>query len=160
MFSALRQNSLLYILDKNNKPTLKVGQVVSTSSPNYFNNINPYIDVTVIIDGSNAEIKKLPANLSITTSESDSNLVVSESRELMCTEVENMIKNSKQIVESIDYHKSVIESGEEMLAKLNPNIAKQKEQENRISNLETSVGDVKSDVKDIKTMLSELLNKK
>lgn len=160
MFSALRQNSLLYILDKSNKPTLKIGQVVSTSSPNYFNNINPYIDVTVIIDGSNAEIKKLPANLSITTSESDSNLVVSESRELMCTEVENMIKNSKQIVESIDYHKSVIESGEEMLAKLNPNIAKQKEQENRISNLETSVGDVKSDVKDIKTMLSELLNKK
>lgn len=160
MFSALRQNSLLYILDKSNKPTLKIGQVVSTSSPNYFNNVNPYIDVTVVIDGANADIKKLPANLSITTSENDSNLVISESRELMCTEVENMIKNSKQIVDSIDYHKSVIECGEDMLAKLNPNIAKQKEQEGRISNLETSVGDVKSDVKEIKTMLSELLNKK
>lgn len=160
MFSALRQNSLLYILDKSNKPTLKIGQVVSTSSPNYFNNVNPYIDVTVIIDGANADIKKLPANLSITTSETDPNLVISESRELMCTEVENMIKNSKQVVESIDYHKSVIECGEDMLIKLNPSIAKQKEQEGRISNLETSVGDVKSDVKEIKTMLSELLNKK
>lgn len=35
MFSALRQGSVVYILEKGENPVLKVGQVVSITQPNY-----------------------------------------------------------------------------------------------------------------------------
>lgn len=38
MFSALRQGSVLYILEKGENPALKVGQVASITQPNYNNN--------------------------------------------------------------------------------------------------------------------------
>nr|DAH97508.1 MAG TPA: hypothetical protein [Caudoviricetes sp.] len=38
MFSALRQGSVIYILEKGENPTLKVGQIVSITQPNYSNN--------------------------------------------------------------------------------------------------------------------------
>lgn len=33
MFSGLRTNSIFYVLDKSNEPTLQIGQVVSVSNP-------------------------------------------------------------------------------------------------------------------------------
>ena len=33
MFQGLRQNSIFYVLDKTNEPTLTIGQVVSVSNP-------------------------------------------------------------------------------------------------------------------------------
>lgn len=38
MFSALRQGSILYILEKGEKPSMKVGQVMSVTQPTYNNN--------------------------------------------------------------------------------------------------------------------------
>lgn len=156
MFNALRQNSLFYILDKNNTPTLKIAQVISVSSPQYYGNINPTVDVTVKYNGENLEFKQLPANMNIANS---NNVVVSESKDAMCTEVESMIKTSQQIIDSIDYHKTVIEKGDEILAKLNPRFAKEKEQEIKIKDLESKVGNIEQGISDMKTMMSELLNK-
>jgi hypothetical protein len=56
MFSALRQGSLLYILDKS-VPSLKIGQVVSVSSP--LNQFGAYgmtqstVDITVKVEDKN-----------------------------------------------------------------------------------------------------------
>lgn len=38
MFSALRQGSVLYILEKGETPSLKIGQVTSVTQPNYNSN--------------------------------------------------------------------------------------------------------------------------
>lgn len=44
MFQGLRQNSILYILEKNGVPKLKVGQVVSVSNPMpKFGTLNPQL---------------------------------------------------------------------------------------------------------------------
>lgn len=157
MFSALRQGSQFYILEKSGKPLLQIGTVQSVSSP-LFNTYNNSVDVTVLINGESVDFKQLPTALSI-ANYNNGNTIVSESRELMCNEVELLIKNSKDILESIPYHEEVVESGEEMLKQLSPQYAKQKDQEDKINNLETKVGSMESKLDNIASMLTQALNK-
>lgn len=166
MFSALRQGNLFYILDKGDSPKLNVGYVVSVSQPQpKFNaTYQPFgmdntVDITVKVGDENQEFKQLPGHLSIANF-GNSNIVVSETREAMCQEVDTMLRTSKQIIDSVPYHEKVIGSCEEMLKELNPQFAQQKDQEEKISKLETKVGGIENKLEDIKTMLSAALKEK
>ena len=68
-----------------------------------------------------------------------------------------MIRESKQILDSIPHHEAVVIEGEEILKKLNPQFAKQKDQEDKINNLETKVGSMESKLDDISSMLKQAL---
>lgn len=157
MFSTLRQGSPLYILDKGSEPNLQIGTVQNIISPAF----TPYsnsLDITVKVGNDLLDFKQLPTALSI-ANYNNGNTIVSDSREYMSTEVENMIKASKEIIESIPYHEKVIENSEEILKQLSPQYAKQKDQEDKINNLETKVGSMESKLDDIASMLSKALNK-
>lgn len=155
MFSALRSGSTVYILDKGEKPVLKIGQVISATSPNMYSYLNTSsIDINVKVNEDTLEFKQLPSQLNIATY---GNTLISESKEQMCQEVENMIRNSKQIIDSIPHHEAVITEGEEILKQLSPQFAKQKDQEDKINNLETKVGSMESKLDNITTMLSKAL---
>lgn len=155
MFSALRQGSQFYILEKGNNPSLKIGVVQSITSPTMqlYNNT---VDINVKVGDEFLDFKQLPATLSIANY---GNTVVSENKELMCNEVESAIKSSKDIIESIPYHEKIIEKGEEMLKQLNPQFAKQKDQEIKINNLEQKVESVESKLDSITSMLEKALKK-
>lgn len=162
MFSTLRQNSSLYVLDKKDSPVLKKGIVESVSPQRsrvgsfYGQPLDMVVDITINIDGTSQEFKNIPANLSIAN---DGNIVLSETKEAMSTEVDSMLSISKQIVESVEYHKTVIEKCEQILKDLNPQFAKDKMQEEKINSLETRIGGVENSLDDIKAMLSKVLNK-
>lgn len=159
MFSALRQGSTIYILEKGDKPKLKLGSVISATSPNNYNYMNAgTLDINVSVDDQTLEFKQLPSALSV-ANYNNGNTIVSESKDLMCQEVENMIRNSKQIIDSIPYHENVITNGEEILKQLSPQFAKQKDQEDKINNLETKVGSMESKLDSIASMLNKALNK-
>ena len=115
------------------------------------------VDIRVNIDGTSHEIKNIPASLSIAN---DGNIVISETKEAMSTEVDSMLSISKQILESVDYHQEVIEKCEQILKDLNPQFAKDKLQEEKINNLEERIGGVEDTLGDIKDMLSKVLNSK
>lgn len=159
MFSALRQGSTIYILEKGDKPVLKIGSVISTTSPTNYNYLNMgTLDINVKVEDNVLEFKQLPASLNI-ANYNNGNTIISESKEQLCQEVENMIRNSKQIINSIPYHEVVITEGEGILKQLNPQFAKQKDQEEKINNLETKVGSMESKLDDIASMLTKALNK-
>ncbi len=147
MFNALRQGSPLYVMDKGNL-TLKVGSVESVSQPTGFGNMpwmqglpGQTIDVTVRFeDGSNCEFKQLQPNLA---SAVYGNVVVTETRELMAQEVDNMTRQSKAVIESVPYHNKVVASCDEMKALLSPQFAKEKETDKRLLTLERGMGDIK-----------------
>lgn len=150
MFSSLRQDSIIYILDKKNKPALSTGRVISVSAitpkyPTSFNNplgnIETTVDITVNMDGVNMDFKKIPSSLSIY---GDNGFVISETKEAMISEIEMMKNNSKNIIESIEYHKSILDSCDEMLEKLNPNLAKEKENELKMNSLETRMSNIET----------------
>ena len=162
MFSTLRQNSPIYILDKKGSPVLKKGVIESVSQQRsrtgtfYGQPLDMVVDIVVNVDGSKEEFKNIPANLNIAN---DGNLVISESKEAMSTEVDSMLSISKQILESVDYHKEVIDKCEYILKDLNPQFAKDKLQEEKINSLEERIGGVENTLGDIKNMLSKALNK-
>ena len=169
MFSGLRQNSLFYILEKGEAVNLKIGQVVSVSNPqpkyNQYQPLQPYaqpettVDIKVKIGDETLDFKQLPSNLSIANF-GQNGMVVSESKEAMCAEVEAMLRNSNSILDSIPYHKKVITSCDEMLRQLNPQFAKEKEQEEKIGVLEQKMGGIESTLNQMMGMLSEAVGPK
>lgn len=159
MFSNLGQNSVFYILDKNTKPVLKVGKVVkANTNPQYYGLSNQEIDISVDVNGDTYEFKKIPANLSIVSPSQE--IVISDNPEDMTKEFETMVNISQQTIDSIDYHRGVIDSKDSILSILNPRFAKEKEQENKFNALENRVGSMEQGIDDIKTMLSKMLTNK
>ena len=123
-----------------------------------FDGSNPNKVKTFLLSFLNKEeFKNIPASLSIAN---DGNLVISESKEAMSTEVDSMLSISKQILESVDYHQEVIKKCEQILKDLNPQFAKDKLQEEKINSLEERIGGVENTLGDIKDMLSKALNNK
>lgn len=102
------------------------------------------------------EYKQLPSNLSIANSD-QSRVVVSDSREAMSSEVEAMLRTSKGILESVPYHNNVITSCDSILRELNPQFAKEKEQEEKIGILEKKMGSIETHLAQISGLLSKQL---
>lgn len=140
MFSALRQGSVIYILEKGENPTLKVGQIVSITQPNYSNNFlmnGSTIDINAKVGDQNMDFKNVPSSQSTATY---NNVIIAETKELMSNEVDNMLQSSKSIVDSVTYHNNVIASCENILKELNPRFAKEKERDEDITNLKDKMG--------------------
>lgn len=166
MFQGLRTNSLFYVLDKGENPNLRIGQVVSVSNPqtkypSFNNGFTPHpmetvVDVKVKLGDEEVDFKQLPANGQIAN---DKNLVVSDNKDAMSAEVDAMLRQSKAILESVDYNKRVVESCEGMLQQLNPQIAKEKEQTEKISKLEGKVSGMENKVDKMMGLLEKVLNK-
>lgn len=142
---------------------MKIGQVIekSNNQPKYPSTYLPNqneetVDVKVQIDDEQLNFEKLPATAQIVNF-GNNGVVVSDSKEAMSAEIDAMLRRSKGIVESVDYHKSVVSACEEMLTRINPQIAKEKQQEQDICNLKTDVSGMKGDISDIKGMLSQVL---
>lgn len=165
MFGGLRQENLIYILDKNNLE-LKVGQVTSVSNPMpKYNKNNTFpaqpftapemeIEVKAKVKDEEITLKELPANSSITCK---NNIVVTDNREAMNGEVEAMIRNSRVMLESVPYHQKVLDSCDIMLRELNPQFAKEKEQEEKISALEGRMGDIDGKLEKVLELLSDTI---
>lgn len=167
MFSGLRASSLFYILEKGEKPILKVGQVASVSNPSpkygqypttpmFGQQMETVVDITVKVGDETMDFKQLPSNLSIANL--GQNVVVSESREAMNSEVEAMLRNSRGILESVPYHESIIASCDGILRELNPQLAKERAQEEKIGVLEGQMKELGLTLGSIQDMLAKALN--
>lgn len=166
MFQGLRNNSLFYVLDKGENPNLQICQVVSVSNPHTrypsFNNgftpqpMETVVDVKVKLGDEEVDFKQLPANGQIAN---DKNLVVSDNKEAMSAEVDAMLRQSKAILESVDYHERVVKSCEGMLQQLNPQIAKEKEQTEKISKLEGKVSGIECKIDKMMGWLQQTMSK-
>lgn len=164
MFSALREQSLFYILQKGENPVLKVGQVISVSQPvPKYGGMNPNqfgvettVDVNVDVGGEKMEFKQLPSNLSIANFGSNG-MVVSETRELMSGEVEAMMRTSRGILDSVKYHENVLAGCDKIRRDLNPDYAKEQEREEKIGTLEARMTGIESAIGDMRDMLAKAL---
>lgn len=166
MFQANRQGNLFYILEKGESLKLKIGQVVGVSNPtpkyNTQFSIQPIgqtelvVDIRVKVEDEIMEFKQLNASASIANS---GNLIVSDNKEAMSSEVEGLLRTSRQIVESVPYHEKVIQDCDVMLRELNPQFAKEKEQEEKIGMLEERMGDIDGKLEKVLGILSETLER-
>lgn len=167
MFSGLRAGSLFYILEKGEKPVLKIGQVSTVSNPipkygqypttpMFGQQMETVVDVSVKVGDQNMDFKQLPSNLSIANI--GQNIVVTENRDAMNSEVEAMLRNSRGILESVPFHESIIASCDGILRELNPQLAKEKAQEEKIGVLEGQMKELGTTLGSIQEMLAKALN--
>lgn len=163
MFSALRQGAPLYILEKGETPNVKIGQIESVTQPRpkyaTYNpamglgaNMETLVDITVKINGDKKEYVGIPSNLSV---HGYGDVVISESREAMISEVDGMLQSSKSILDSIEYHKNMIKACEDMLKQLNPAYAKEQERDGAIDSLKSEVETLRKEISRMTHLLAK-----
>ncbi len=166
MFSNLRPNSQLYILHKDSTPYVEVGQVVSVSQPQPRYQLNNFmapqelvVDVVVSINGNNVTLQKLPANLDVADQGTTNGaLFISTSRDAMNSEVNTLRQKSLDIINSVDYHKKIVQDCEVLLQRLNPEFAEQKQQKQEIDMLKTQMSEMMSGMKELMAQLKSKEN--
>ena len=161
MFSNLRTNSQIYILHRDANPYIEIGQVISVSQPqpryqqgSFLAPQELVVDVVVNVNGSNITLQKLPANLDVADQGTiNGSLFISTSKDAMNTEVTSMRQKSLDILNSIDYHKKVIQDCEILLQRLNPEFAEQKQQKQEIDMLKSQMSEMMSGMKELMAQL-------
>ena len=146
MFSNLSQNSILYVLDLKNKPKVLSGPIERISIPrpkyNTFNpNMEMVVDIVASINGERREFKGVPNNTIADFGEDA--FVLAESKDVLNSYVHSMLQNSKNIVNSIEKHQTLITQYEEAIQELNPDIKVSIENDKAIKDLKGEIAELK-----------------
>lgn len=112
-------------------------------------NMSTVVDVKVRIDDQVKEFC-VPSSLSIHTY---GDYTLSENKEAMISEVDSLLQNSKDIINSIDKHKDAISAYENILKSLNPVYAKEQERDGAISNLSQRVDSIQDSLDRLERLL-------
>ena len=160
MFQNLRQGNQIYILHKDNKPTLETGSVVSVSLPMPKYQVPPVfgqqqemvVDIVAKVNNADTTFQKLPASADIADFGS-SGIVISASREAMNAEVVSLKNKSIDAINSVDYHKWVIDGCDIILSGLNPEYAERQQQQAEINDLKAQMAELIKINKDLMSRL-------
>lgn len=171
MFQGLRQGNIIYVIDKGNL-TLTLAEVEKVSNPytllqkqqgNKMQMLPAYmqppgqeqfVDVVAKSADHVLNLEELPANQSYCVK---NNLFVCDNTEMTNTEIDNSERSSKVIIESVPYHEKAIKSYKEMKLLINPQFAKEKEQEEKITELQGKMEGIETTLGNMMTMLSDAL---
>lgn len=153
MFQSLRQNSIIYILKKG-VPSLETGYVVNTTNPipkyptTFGQSQNLVMDIIVKVNGQDIPFKQVPANVDIADF-GTSGVVIADNRDAMNSEISALKQKSSELLQSIDYHKRVVESCDKMLSDINPEFAEKQAQQAEINALKLQVSDLSKNITDL-----------
>lgn len=160
MFSTLRKGSPIYILDRTSAPEVKLGYIENVSIPRPMyptynpqvslgTNMQMVVDLNVRIDNETKEFC-VPSNLSLHTY---GDYTLSENKEAMISEVDSLLQNSKDVLDSVDKHKEAISAYEKILKNLNPVYAKEQERDVAIGNLSQRVDSIQNSLDRLEELL-------
>ena len=143
LFKDLKQNYPVYIFDKQNI-TFTPGKIMSVSFP-HMDNSNPMVMGKSVVDivieaGGKSATYAIPDSMSVAYA---GDLVISTDRDSIIREVEAIKNNSEQYLKGVERMKAVLEKSTSLLAELNPEIRAKQENEQRLSNMEQSIQELK-----------------
>lgn len=114
------------------------------------------VDVVVNVNGNNITLQKLPASLDVADQgTANGSLFISTSRESMNTEITSLRQKSQDIINSVDYHKKVVQDCEILLQRLNPEFAEQKQQKKEIDNLKAQMSEMMNGMKELMAQIKK-----
>lgn len=166
MFSGLHQGSTLYILDKTAEPKVVTGfvQRINTPHPMYktYNpavsfgtNMQTVVDIAVKIDNEEKEFVGIPSTGVI---HSYGDYVIAETKEGMIQEVDAMMQNSRNILDSVEQHERNISACENILKQLNPVYAKEQQRDEAIDNISDRMDHMEEVLSRLESMLAKSNN--
>lgn len=159
MFQNLRAGSSIYILSKSGTPSLERGTIVSVTPPVPKYTVPPVfgqpqdmvVDLVVKVNNQDMNYQKVPANADIADF-GFNGVVISDNRDAMNAEVVNLKNKSIEAINSVDFHKGVVEGCNKILETLNPEFAERQAQQSEINSL-------KSQMQELMEMNRSLLSK-
>lgn len=164
-FKDLQKSYQVYVLYKDDKIRYKMATVVSVANSrfqplqpgqlSYHQPQDKIVDIELSIDGVTSTYV-VRENMSV---EVRSQLTISCDREPIINEINAIMRNSKEELDNMDKHRSILESCEEVMMQLNPSMAIEKDREERISRLEKTVENMDSKMEDIRDLILELTKK-
>lgn len=160
MFSNLRPNSTLYVLDKENL-TFKKGQIESVVTSqlklsNYPLNLqNTPLDIKVRIDSGTLEFQNVP---STSTLASFGDIDICDNLDEMFANIKKFMQHCQQTIEKRDYYEKAAAFCDETLSDLNRDYAKNKERDNAITAMKSEMSEIRDEfrgaVSEIKSLIS------
>lgn len=160
MFQSLRASNQFYILHKDAVPYVEIGSVVSVSAPmpkfplptNFGQPQEMVVDVVVRVNDNNVTFQKLPANQEIADFGMNGAIVVATSKEAMNSELSSLRQKSVDIINSVNFHKSVIDGCDKTLRDLNPEYAEKQQQQEEINTLKQNMEEMRRGMADLMKM--------
>lgn len=167
MFQSLRPSNQFFILHKDSVPYLEVGSVVSVSAPMpkfqfpqaFGQPQEMVVDVVARVNDNNVTFQKLPANSEIADFGNNGAIVVATSKDAINAELSSLRQKSIDIINSVNFHQSVIESCDKMLRDLNPEYAQKQQQQEEINTLKQNMDDMRNNMAELMRMNKELLSR-
>lgn len=151
MFQSVRPNSPIYVFHKGDNPRLETGYVVNQpipkpkyQMPNAFGQPQELVvDLVIKLNDITVNMNAIPAQLDIADSYSNGeNLVISDSRDAMNSEILSLKQKSIDIINSVPYHKNLITTYEKLLSDFNPEMAEKQAQQKEISALKAQMDEM------------------
>lgn len=136
MLGKIKENDSIYVLDRRKRPVMHTGVVVDVKPPTTQfgqpavpgNNFLPtFFEMSVRVDGEVMNLQQIPCEKNIV--DNGSGWVISNDSDAMCAYVDNMKRTSQARLESRSMDEDIVEACDEIMPKLNPTIAKERERE-------------------------------
>lgn len=166
MFQSVRPNSPIYVLHKGDNPRLETGYVANQpipkpkyQMPHTFGQPQEMIvDLVIKLNDMSINLNSIPANLDIADSYSNGeSIVISDSREAMNSEIISLKQKSVDLLNSMDYHKSLIACYDKLLSDFNPEMAEKQAQQQEIAGLRNQIDELS---KSMALLVKQLKNNK
>lgn len=168
MFQSVRPNSQIYILHKGDSPKIETGYVTNQPVPRpkyqlpaaFGQPQDLVIDLIVKVNDQQFNYNNLPAQSDIADSYSNGEtLVISDNREAMNAELLNLKQKSTDIINSVNFHKELVEKYDKLLSELNPEFAEKREQKQEIDVLKSQMAEMSKSISSLMESNKALIEK-
>lgn len=148
MFQSVRPNSPIYVLHKGDNPRLETGYVVNQPIPkpkyqiphNFGQPQEMIVDLVIKLNDVSINLNSIPANLDIADSYSNGeSIVISDSRDAMNSEIISLKQKSLDILNSKQYHETLVKQYDKILSDFNPEMAEKQAQQQEIASLKSQI---------------------
>lgn len=157
-FKDIKENNVVYILDKNNLQVIKAKvknspiPKIDMNKPNLgLSNSSLVVDLDLEINGKVTQYT-IPESLEVTYT--STGLVLATESSKLIPEVEAMAKEAKDTLAKEAYFKKVLEKSSTLLAELNPQLKERQETDRRLNLLEDKLSKVLTAVEKLTDQLN------
>lgn len=163
-FSQLRQNSILYILNREGVPSVNIGTIVGVSTPMTKMGVPPMfnqmqdvvVDITAKVDDKQGVFQKVPANLDVWEYELNgvkTPYILATTKDCINAEINALRQQALGVINSVDYNRQVVSACDDMLKSLNPEYADKQRQEQEIAELKSRLDTQQSQMAELIALL-------
>lgn len=166
MFQSVRPNSQIYIFHRGDAPRMEIGYVVNQPIPRpkyqlpaaFGQPQEMVVDIVVKTNDQTYNYNNLPAQQDVADSLSNGeNLIVSDSRDAISSEIINLKQKSIDIANSRDYHLAMVDKYDKVLLEIHPEMAEKQEQKQEMDTLKKQMEEMSKSISSLMESNKQLI---